>query len=158
MKEYVFEAVIIRHEKVNSGYIEFPFDVMKEFRKKGQVKVKAYFDGFEYRGSLINMGTPCHIIGLNKIVRDAIGKQPGDIVHAVITEDTDERIVDTPDDLGSALMENPAARLVFEKLLFTHRKEYIGWITSAKKQETRAARIEKCIEMLASGKRNPSEK
>ncbi len=158
MKEYIFDAVIIRHEKVNSGYIEFPFDVMKEFGKKGQVKVKAYFDGFEYRGSLVKMGTPCHIIGLNKTVRDAIGKYPGNTVHVVITEDTDERLIDTPDDLGLALKGNPAARLAFEKLSFTNRKEYIIWITSAKKQETRAARIGKCIEMLASGKRNPSEK
>ena len=158
MKEYVFDAVIIRHEKVNSGYIEFPFEVMKEFGKKGQVKVKAYFDGFEYLGLLVKMGTPCHIIGLNKTVRDAIGKQPGDNVHVVITEDTNERLIDTPDDLGSALEGNPAARLVFEKLSFTNRKEYTRWITSAKKQETRVARIVKCIEMLASGKRNPLEK
>ena len=118
----------------------------------------AYFDGFEYRGSLVKMGTPCHVIGLNKTLRDAIGKQPGETVHGVITEDTDERLIDTPDDLKSALMVNPTAWLVFEKLSFTNRKEYIGWITSAKKQETRAARIVKCIEMLASGKRNPSEK
>ena len=86
MKEYKFEAKIIKPESVDSGYIEFPYDVYKEFGKKGQVKVKAYFDGFEYRGSLVKMGTECHSIGLNKKVRDAINKQAGDTVLVLIIE------------------------------------------------------------------------
>lgn len=40
MKKYEFDALVIKHEKVNSGYVEFPFDTVKEFGKKGQVKVK----------------------------------------------------------------------------------------------------------------------
>ncbi len=74
MKKYEFEAEIIKHESLNSGYIEFPYDVMEEFGVKGQVKVKAYFDGYEYRGSLAKMGHKCHFIGLNQKVRNAIGR------------------------------------------------------------------------------------
>lgn len=155
MKEYEFEAIIIRHETVNSGYIEFPFDAEKEFGKKGQVKVKAVFDGFEYRGSLIKMGTPCHIIGLNKKVRDAIGKQPGDTVQVVITEDKEERHVELPVDFEQALHENRVAKTAFEKLSFTNRREYAGWIISAKRQETRELRLIKSLEFLLAGKKNP---
>jgi hypothetical protein len=158
MKEYKFEAKIIKPESVDSGYIEFPYDVYKEFGKKGQVKVKAYFDGFEYRGSLVKMGTECHIIGLNKKVRDAINKQAGDTVQVLIVEDTDERTVEVPQDLNVALGENPSVRAIFEKLSFTHRKEYVVWIISAKREETRLARIDKCIEMLTAGKKNPGDK
>lgn len=158
MKEYAFEARIIKNEKVDSGYIEFPYDVYHEFGKKGQVKVKAFFDGYEYRGSLVKMGTPCHIIGLNKKVREAINKQPGNSVHVVIIEDTEERTVNIPDDLNSVLMGNAEVNAVFSKLSFSHKREYVEWIISAKKQETRTARIVKFAEMILSGKKNPGEK
>jgi len=158
MKKYSFEAVIIKHDRIDGGYIEFPYDVEKEFGKKGQVKVKASFDGFEYRGSLVKMKTPCHIIGLNKKVRDAIKKGPGDMVRVVIAEDTEVRMVEVPDDLAILFGGHPAAMEAFGKLSFTHRREYTEWITSAKKQETRDARLTKCIEMLTAGKKNPGDK
>lgn len=41
-----------------------------------------------YAGSLVNMGTGCHIIGIRKDIRQAIGKQPGDSVRVTIKEDT----------------------------------------------------------------------
>jgi hypothetical protein len=148
MKEYKFEAVIIKHETLDSGFIEFPYDVQKEFGKKGQVKVKAFFDGFEYRGSLVKMGHHCHIIGLNKKVRGAIGKAHGEKVGVVIYEDIEERKVDLPTDLETALKAFPAAKTFFDSLSITHKKEYIEWVTSAKKSETRISRIEKCTEML----------
>ena len=150
MKEYKFEAVIIKHETLDSGFIEFPYDVQKEFGRKGQVKVKAYFDGFEYRGSLVKMGHHCHIIVLNKKVREAIGKVPGEKVDVVIFEDIEERTVDLPADLETAMKGFPTARTFFDSLSFTHKKEYVEWVTSAKKPETRMARIDKCIEMLLS--------
>lgn len=148
MKEYRFTATIIKNPTVDSGYIEFPYDAEKEFGRKGQIKVKAYFDGFEYRGSLVRMGHPCHIIGLNKKVRDAIGKGPGDTVDVLIIEDTEERVVEVPSDFAAALNKNETAREVFEKMSFTHRREYVEWITSAKKAETRENRIVKAIVII----------
>jgi uncharacterized protein YdeI (YjbR/CyaY-like superfamily) len=43
----------------------------------------------------------------------------------------------------------------FEKLSYTHRKEYCRWITEAKKEETRLARLAKAIEMLKKGIKTP---
>ena len=43
----------------------------------------------------------------------------------------------------------------FEKLSYTHRKEYCRWITEAKKEETRLRRLEKAIEMLKKGVKTP---
>lgn len=158
MKEYKFQALIIRHESLDSAYIEFPFDVQKEFGKKGQVKVKAMIDGYEYRGYLAKMGHHCHILGLNKTVRQAIQKKAGDSVEIVITEDKDERTLELPSDFRQVLVDNPPASEKFDKLSFTNRKEYITWILSAKKQETRDIRLIKSIGMLLAGKKNPSEK
>ncbi len=152
MKEFRFTTKIIKNPNVDSGYIEFPYDAEKEFGRKGQIKVKAYFDGFEYRGSLVRMGHPCHIIGLNKKVRDAIGKGPGDTVDVLIIEDTEERVVEVPADFADALNKNKTVREFFEKMSFTHRREYVEWITSAKKTETRENRIEKAIKMILAKK------
>lgn len=70
---------------MDAAYIEIPFDVKLVFGK-GRVAVNATFDGVAYKGSLVKMGTPCHIIGLRKDIRAQIGKQPGDIVHVTIEE------------------------------------------------------------------------
>ena len=85
MKRYEFDAVIKKVPNIDGAYVDFPYDVKKEFNK-GRVKVIATFDGIEYLGSLVKMKTPNHIIGLRKDIRKIINKQPGDIVHVTIQE------------------------------------------------------------------------
>lgn len=82
---YEFDAVIRKVPDIDGAYVEFPYDVRKEFGKGG-VKVHAEFDGVSYDGSLVRMGTPGHIIGLRKDIRARIQKQPGDTVHVAIRE------------------------------------------------------------------------
>lgn len=82
---YEFDAEIKKVPDINGAYVEIPFDV-KEVYGKGRVKVHATFDGAEYDGSMVRMKTPCHIIGIRKDIREAIGKQPGDIIHVTVTE------------------------------------------------------------------------
>lgn len=88
---YEFEAIIQKVPDLDGAYIEFPYDVKKEFRK-GRVKVQATFDGEPYDGSIVNMGVKnpdgsvCYIIGLRKDIRAKIGKQPGDSVKVIIKE------------------------------------------------------------------------
>lgn len=84
-KVYEFDAVIQKVEDIDGAYIEFPYDVRKEFGK-GRVKVHATFDGAPYDGSLVRMKTVNHIIGIRKDIRAKIGKQPGDTIHVTITE------------------------------------------------------------------------
>lgn len=155
MKVYEFDAEIIKHETLDSGYVEFPFEVEKEFGVRGQVKVIATFDGYEYRGSLAKMGHHCHILGLTQKVRAAIGKNPGDTVHVVIKQDIEPRTVEVPEDFKTLLDQNPEAKVFFEKLSFTNRKEYVQWITSGKKKETRERRLAESIDKLANGIKSP---
>lgn len=84
-KIYRFEAVIKKVPDIDGAYIEFPYDVKSEFGK-GRVKVKAFFDGVEYNGSLVRMGTENHIIGIRKDIRTKIGKQAGDVIKVTIQE------------------------------------------------------------------------
>ena len=84
-KIYEFEAIIKKVPDIDGAYIEFPFNVEKEFNKK-RVFVTATFDGYEYSGSLVRMETPCHIIGIRKDIRKAINKQAGDTIIVTIKE------------------------------------------------------------------------
>ncbi len=84
-KLYEFDAVIKKVPDIDGAYIEVPIDIKKEFGK-GRIKVHASFDGIEYDGSIVKMGTPCYIIGILKDIRKRINKQPGDTIHVTFTE------------------------------------------------------------------------
>lgn len=62
------------------------------------------------------------------------------------------KVVDVPADLQELLNQNPKAKAVFDNFAYSHKKEYVEWITQAKREETRLARLQKTIEMLAEGK------
>jgi hypothetical protein len=153
-----FTAPIIQVEGMNAAYIEFPFNVEELFGTRGQVKVKALFDGkVEYRGSLANMGRNCHTLGLTKEIREKLQKNFGDNILVELERDLEVREITVPEDVQTALNEYPEALAFFEKLSYTHRKEYINWITSAKKEETKINRIGLFIEKLLAGKK-PDQK
>lgn len=69
-----------------------------------------------------------------------------------------KRVVTAPKDLQQLLAKNAKARAAFDALSFTNRKEFVVWILEAKKPETRATRVGKTLEMLAAGKKNPSDR
>lgn len=149
-----FSAVIQQNREMNAAFIEFPFSTEELFNKKGQVKVKAVFDGnVEYRGSLTKMKSDCHILGLTQEVRKKLGKTFGDKVSVSLSEDKEERVVEVADDIISVFNENPEAKTLFDKMSYTHKKEYIRWIEEAKKPETRENRKIKMIQMIMDGKK-----
>jgi hypothetical protein len=76
----------------------------------------------------------------------------------MVCVDRAKRVVTPPKDLQKLLAKNAKARATFDGLAFTHRKEYVVWILDAKKPETREARLSKTVEMLAKGKKNPSDR
>lgn len=77
---------------------------------------------------------------------------------AVERVDFETRTIDAPEELQNLFAKNKKANAFFETLSFTNQKEYIVWINSAKKTETKQARLEATIEKLNVGKRNPSDK
>jgi uncharacterized protein YdeI (YjbR/CyaY-like superfamily) len=95
---------------------------------------------------------PSPLLLLRKDVRQEIGKGPGDRVNVIVTLDTAQRTVEVPGDLTEAL-ERASARSRFDELSFSHRREYVQRIDEAKREETRLRRIEKAVELIASGKR-----
>lgn len=153
-----FEGVLNAVEGTEALSINFPYDVLERYGVRGQVKVKVTYDGVPYRGSLAKMGGPCHFLLVRKDIRQQIGKGPGDSVHVTVERDTEERIVVVPDALAALFAEHPMAQAHYDKLSYTHRKEYVQWINDAKRPETRQNRLQKTIEMLLNSKKHPNDK
>ncbi|MBS1595846.1 MAG: YdeI/OmpD-associated family protein [Bacteroidetes bacterium] len=82
-----------------------------------------------------------------KSIRQKIGKDIGDTVDIAIWHDTEERKVDVPKDFAKALKESKL-KAAFDKMSYSHQREYVKWIEEAKKEETRFNRIVKAIEKI----------
>lgn len=72
--------------------------------------------------------------------------------------DVENKTVKLPEDLANVLQEYPIALHYFNGLAYSHKKEYVLWILTAKQEKTRLSRIEKAIEMLLNNRKNPSVK
>lgn len=152
---YEFDAKIQKQPLIDATFVEFPYDVEKEFGVKSQVKVIASFDGVEYQGSLAKMGHHCHILGLTKKIRSEIKKEAGDTVHVILKKDESLRVVEIPEDFKKELEKNEEEKAFFEALSYTNKKQYVQWITGAKKEETRSKRIKLSIDKLANKVKKP---
>ena len=64
--------------------------------------------------------------------------------------------VKLPDDLAAALKKNKKQSDLFNSLSFTNKKEYIEWIVTAKREETRNERLKGTMERLGKGWKNPA--
>jgi hypothetical protein len=87
--------------------------------------------------------------GQEEVIRDVDGS---------ICVDKKNRVVAPPTDLLQLLKKSPQAGMFLDSLSFTNKREYVEWIITAKRPETRAQRRAQTIEKLLMGKRNPSDK
>ncbi|MCB0281328.1 MAG: DUF1905 domain-containing protein [Calditrichae bacterium] len=149
-----FTAIIEQAKPgMDAAFIKVPFDVKNAYGKM-RVKIIAEFDGVVYRGSIAVMDKETGpVIGVLKDIRQKTGKSFGDTVEVTVREDKEPRSVVVPSDFSEALAANPDVKETFQKYAYTHKKEYVQWITQAKKPETRQKRIAKALEMIAAGKK-----
>jgi hypothetical protein len=68
------------------------------------------------------------------------------------------KTVTLPDDLATALKKSKKENDFFQNLSFTNKKEYIEWIVTAKREETRTARVKESVERLGKGWKNPANR
>ena len=150
-KKQTFIA-IIQNAGGGGAFVEVPFDVEAVFGSK-RPKVKALIEGVLYRGLLVRMGGPNHMLIILKGIREQIGKTFGDEIKVSVELDVEERVVTVPTELKRIFKSEKEAKAAFEKLSYTHQKEYVTWINEAKKGETRQKRLVKTIEMLKKGRK-----
>ena len=134
-------------------YADVPFDCEKAFGKKGTIKVKATSGKKTVEATLMPHGNGKHFIILNKQVRDAFGIEEGDTFEVRLALNAKPAALEIPKELENALKASKHAKAYFESIPPSHKKEYIVYITEAKKEETRLNRIAKTIEMLEKQKK-----
>ena len=149
-----YTALILGDDKTSGTGIGVPFDPEPVFGRN-RVPVVVTVNGYTFRSTIAHMGASdprmageaCTWVPLRKSRREAIGGvgvKAGDKVKVTLTLDTEERTVEIPKDLTTALKQ--AAMLdTFEQMSFTHRREYAEAVTGAKKPDTRGRRIEGCV-------------
>jgi hypothetical protein len=147
MTVHTFEAPLKRPEGVGTWtYVDIPFDILAAFGAKGQIKVKGTVNGCPFRSSARPHGDGSHYLVVNQTIRAAIGATQGDVVQVDLEPDTGPRTVEVPADLAGALQADAAAQQAFTRLPYSHQKEYVDYLESAKRPETRQKRVIQIVE------------
>jgi len=116
-----------------------------------RVPVVATVNGYRWRTTVTRMGGE-FLLGLNGQVRRAAGVEAGDRIEVEIGLDAAPREVAVPPALAGALDGDPEAAAAFNRLSYSHRKEYARWIDEAKREDTRGRRVAQALDMLRAGK------
>ena len=147
-----FRAVLEKDTDSSATAIALPFDVEKAYGSRGRVAVRGTLNDFAFRSSVFPMGGGCHWLVVNRQMREGAKIKAGEMISVMMQRDDEPRVITPPEDFARALKANKAAMAAWDKLSYTHRKEYAKAIEEAKKPETRARRIEKAIAALATPK------
>ena len=145
MKEYKFKGKLEAGDG-GGAYVVFPHDAKAEFGK-ARIPIECTIDGEPYRGTMVKYGTPFHFILVLKSIREKIKKDVGDTVNIWLIEDKQERVVEVPGAFRKLLKKHKLEKQ-FEKMSYSHKKEWVLWLNDAKKEETRLKRMEKAIDRL----------
>jgi Domain of unknown function (DUF1905)/Bacteriocin-protection, YdeI or OmpD-Associated len=131
-----------------------PFDVPETFGTRARVPVRGTINGFPFRSSLMPMGG-CHMMAVNKTMRDGAKAGPGDEVDVVMERDADSHTIDPPPELKKELSKNKKARDRWNALAFTPKKEMAVVIRDAQQEETKKRRLAKVMHILSTGAKWP---
>src|SRR5208283_5186170 len=85
-------------------------------------------------------------------IREAMRLNEAGIPSPTRTKSKSKKPLRVPAYFLNALKKNKKALATFENFPYSHKKEYVEWITEAKTEETRSKRIKTAIEWIAKGK------
>jgi Bacteriocin-protection, YdeI or OmpD-Associated/Domain of unknown function (DUF1905) len=141
-------AGTIEEGRGGGAFVVIPQKVLGALGAGSRFRVTGNLNGVSFESSTMSMGGGRVCLGVHKATRQAAGVEVGDRVKIEIERDDRPRAVSVPDDLAAALARDATAQAAFEKLSFTHRREYVEWVTGAKREETRARRIAQTLDRL----------
>jgi hypothetical protein len=144
MSSITFKTTIVRDQSM--CFIPLTFDPKSVFGKV-RAPVKVTLNGYTYRSTIAAMGgPPC--IPLRKSNREAAGLSGGETLEVRLDLDAEKREVKPPHDFVKALKANPPAWERWRELSYTHQREHVEAIETARRPETRARRIEGTIRTI----------
>jgi hypothetical protein len=131
-------------------YASIPEVLQNKNTPFGWVKVKGSIDSVELKNyRLMPMGNGTLFLPVKAEIRKKINKKEGDTIHVILYEDTDP--LEIPEELTLCLLDDPIAHHFFKSLKEGEQKQFIDWIYSAKKFETRINRISVTLNKSSKG-------
>lgn len=128
-------------------YAEVPKGDIEKQSKFGWVKVKGTIDDYKIQGySLMPIKGGKLFLPVKSEIRKQIKKQAGDHVRVKLFRD--DSVFTIPEEIFDCLQLEPLSYERFMMLSPSHQREYVKWIYSAKKEETKAERINKMINKI----------
>jgi hypothetical protein len=144
-----FETKIVRSGP--RACVEIPFDPDAVWGAKEKHYVNGSIEEHRIRGVLETNGTPILTLGAAWL-RDNADWPDGTPVEVVLSPDGP--LVETlAEDLAAAFDAEPEARAFFESIAPFYRNNYVRWIESAKRPETRRHRIAEAMKSLKAGEK-----
>lgn len=132
---------------VNEGGVEVPFDVERAFGKK-RMPIVVSVRGVSYR-TTVSVYAGRYFFPMRREIRERAGVPANGRVTVTIRPDLEPRVVEVPRDLAKAIRGHAPAQARWKAWSYSHQKEIVDWVTSAKRPETRERRVEKAVAMLA---------
>ena len=134
-------------------FLVLPAAASKKLPTRSMVTVDGTLAGEPFQATLEPDGQGSHWLKVEKELYEAAGVAVGDSVALEIAPAEEEPEPKVPADLKQALADNPAAKATWLDITPVARRDWIHWITSGKKAETRVKRIGVACDKLACGNR-----
>ena len=147
--EQEFEAAV--QKQGSRVFITLPFDPNHCWGEKARHDIHGTINGLPIRGPLVVDGAVYTLL-LGPAWRRDNGIAAGMNVTVRLVPEGPQ-VTTMAADLATAFAAAPAAREFFNALPTFYRKNYLRWVDSAKRAETRTARIQELMQLLAEGKR-----
>lgn len=134
-------------------FLVLPAAASKQLPTRSMVTVDGTLAGQTFQATLEPDGQGSHWLKVEKELFEAAGVAAGDSVALEITPVEKEPEPKVPADLIQALADNPEAKATWVDITPVARRDWVHWITSGKKAETRVKRIGVACDKLACGNR-----
>ena len=151
-----FKAKLQRPAQPKSAawtFLVLPAAASAKLPTRSMVTVEGTFAGQPFVATLEPDGNGSHWLKIDKALREKAGVASGDSVALVVAPVAKEPEPKVPADLKRALSANAGALATWVDITPVARRDWIHWITSGKKAETRVKRIDVAIDKLACGNR-----
>lgn len=130
----------------NGRWVAVPPEIADSLPAR-RAPVRGTVNGVPYRSRLAVYGGYSYL-GFTAAIRKQADIELGDLLEIEIETDPDPRVVKLPEALAAALRADAEAKAAFDKLAFTHRREYATWVAEAKRQQTQERRVAQVLQRI----------
>lgn len=151
-----FKAKLLRPAQPKNAawnFLLLPAAASAKLPTRSMVTVEGRLADQPFVATLQPDGNGSHWLKVDKALRENAGVAAGDTVTLDIAPVAKEPEAKVPADLKRALSANPDALATWADITAVARRDWIHWVTSGKKAETRVKRIEVACDKLAKGGR-----